>query len=68
MDEVTFTKVRSQLPVMDEGANKDGKRYCLVRHKKQRLIVLSVEDYQELVKQAGTSQPKVTLEQLEVNE
>ena len=54
MDEVTFTKVRSELPAMDEGANKDGKRYCLVRHKKKRLVVLSMEDYEKLVVAAGS--------------
>lgn len=55
MDEVTFTKVRSQLPVMDEGANNEGKKYCLVRHKKKRLVVLSYEEYEDLIKKAGTT-------------
>jgi len=55
MDEVTFTKVRSLLPVMDEGANKDGKRYVLKRHKQSRLVLLSFEDYQKLVAAAGNN-------------
>ena len=71
MDEITFTKVRSHLPVMDSGANDDGKRYFLVRHKKKRLVVLGVEDYENLVKAAGGVNTTIrTLEPLplEVNE
>ena len=55
MDEVTFTKVRSQLPAMDSGANEEGKRYVLKRHKKERLVVLSVKDFNDLVEKAGGS-------------
>lgn len=53
MDEVTFTSIRSSLPVIDDGANSQGKRYVLVRHRQKRLVILGVEDYEKLVAQAG---------------
>jgi len=55
MEEVTFTNVRSQLPVMDDGANNSSKKYVLKRHKKPRLVVMSYKEYQELVNKTGSS-------------